>query len=160
MKKLPSKLFLNCDIPESGDVGFFDIIPEGFCHVVDLYLSEETVAEGNSIEKAAQFFDKAANWDAFCRKLFLSFEEDSEEHGTVMEYFEFYQEEVPEVFGVEDVSALSFAEMVNHLAFKSMASHGLGDAQQFVVDFTLGYDQLLCVKFDGESNYLDIAWES
>lgn len=160
MKKLPSKLFTNCDIPESGDVGFYDIVPEGFNHAVHLYLSEQTVAEDNAIEKAAQFFDKAAHWDAFCRKIFLSLDKEGEEFETVEEYFEFYKEEVPEIFGVEDVSALSLADMVNHLVFNSMASHESGDEQHFVIDFTLGYDQILCIEFDNEYSYAHISWES
>lgn len=160
MKKLPSKLFADCDIPVSGDVGFYDIIPEGFKHEVYLYLGEETVVDDKAIEKAAQFFDKAVYWDGFCRKTLLSFEEDSEEHETITQYFEFYKDEVPVVFDVEDVSALSLADMVSRLIFKSMASHEDGDEQHFVVDITLGYDQLLYVNFDSESNYVNITWES
>lgn len=160
MKKLPSKLFANCNIPESGDMGFYNIIPEGFNHEVFLYLSEETVADNKAIEKAAQFFDKAVYWDTFCRKTFLSFDEESEEYKTVEAYFNCYKDEVPNVFNVEDVSVLSLADMVNHLIFLSMASHGNGEEQHFVVDFTLGYDQILCVSFDSKQNYMYISWES
>lgn len=153
-------MFANCDIPQSGDAGFYDIVPEGFSHAVDLYLSEETIADNNAIENAAQFFDKAVHWDSFCRKTFLSLNKGFEEFKTVKEYFEFYKEEVPEVFGVEDVSALSLADMVSCLVFKSMASHESGDEQIFIVDFTLGYDQLLCVAFDKEYRSISISWES
>lgn len=159
-KKLPSKLFSNCNIPESGDMGVFDLIPEGFSHEVNLYLSKETLADDKAIEKAAQFFDKAVYWDSECRKIFLSFVKESEEYETVEEYFNFYKDEVPDVFEVEDVSTLSLADMVNCLIFKSMASHENGDEQHFVVDFTLGYDQILCVRFDCEYNYMYISWDS
>lgn len=160
MKKLPSKLFADCSIPESGDIGFYNIIPEGFSHEVDLYLSEETVADNKAIEKAAQFFDKAVYWDTACRKIFLSFDKESEEYETVKEYFNFYRDEVPDVFEVEDVSILSLVDMVDCLIFKSMASHENGGEQHFVVDFTLGYDQILCVSFDCEHNYMYISWDS
>lgn len=153
-------MFADCELPASGDVGFFDIIPEGFKHEVYLYLGEETVADDKAIETAAQFFDKAVYWDSFCRKIFLSFEEDSEEYETITQYFEFYTDEVPDVFDIDDVSALSLADMVSRLIFKSMASHENGDEQHFVVDFTLGYDQLLCVNFDSESHYVNVSWES
>lgn len=160
MKTLPSRLFPNCELPENDDVGFYDIIPEGFNHEIYLYLSKETVADDEAVKKSAEFFDKVLHWDTFCREIFLSFDEDSEEHRTVKEYFAFYKEEIPEVFNTEDISALSLADMVNHLKLQSMASHESGDAQNFVVDFTLGYDQILCVKFNNEGNYLSISWES
>lgn len=160
MKKLPSELFANCDIPKSGDVGFYDIIPEGFSHEVYLYISGETVSDDKAIEKAAQFFDRAVYWDAVCREIFLFLDEESEEYRTVGAFFEFYKDEIPEVFEAEDVSSLSLADMVNRLAFKSMASHANGDEQSFIVDYTLGYDQVLCVKFDSKCNYESIAWES
>lgn len=160
MIQLPSKLFPNCDIPESGDAGFYDIIPEGFHHAVNLYLSEGTVAEFEAIEKAAQFFDKAAFWNTFCRNILISFEEGSEEYQIVAEYFEFYKDEVPEVFDVEDASVLTLTEMVDLLTLESMASHENGVEQHFVVDFTLGYDQILCVIFDNANNYKNISWDS
>lgn len=160
MKKLPSKLFANCDIPESGDVGFYDIIPEGFEHEVFLYLGEETVEDDKATEKAAQFFDKAVHWDSYCRETFLSYPKDSKEYETITQYFEFYKDEAPEVFGVEDISTLSLTDMVNCLLFKTMASHESGNEQHFVIDFTLGYDQLLCANFDGESNLVSVSQES
>lgn len=160
MRKLQSKLFPNCELPESGDIGFYDRIPNGFHHEVYLYLSEETVADHTATEKAAEFFDKAPEWDVFCRKTFLSFEEESAEHKTVKEYFDCYKEEIPEAFGAEDVSALTLTDMINLLKFKSMASHGSGEEQSFIVDFTLGYDQILCVKFNIDEKVDSIAWES
>lgn len=160
MKELPSKLFANCIIPESGDMGVYDIIPEGFSQEVELYLSEETIADDKAIKKAAKFFDKVAYWDSKCRKLIRSFDKENEEYETIEEYFNFYKDEAPELFEVDDVSALTFSDMVKCLTLKSMASHENGEDQYFVVDFTLGDDQILCFSFDNKYEYMDISWES
>lgn len=160
MKILPSKLFRNCSIPESGDMGVYDIIPEGFSQEIELYLSEETISDDKAIARAAKFFDKVVYLDKKCRKIMLSCNDESEENETIVEYFNFYKDEAPDVFEVDDVSTLSLEDMVNFLTLKGMASHENGDDQYFVVDFTLGEDQILCISFDNEYNYMDISWES
>ncbi|MDL2233462.1 DUF2004 domain-containing protein [Ruminococcaceae bacterium OttesenSCG-928-L11] len=160
MKSLPSKLFPGCTFSPNKDVGFYDITPAGFEHVISLYLGRETVKEDAAIGRAAVFFDRAAHWDTFCREAFLAAEEGGEDEEMIAEYFDFYREEVPEVFGVEDVSALSLPEMVKSLTLAGMATHGSGPEQRFNVDFTLGYDQLLCVYFNSDGEFDRIAWES
>lgn len=176
MKKLPSSLFPNCEFANENGAGFFEIIPHGFDHEVSIYLSAETVRDDKAVERAAAFFDKAAHWDTLCRKLILSFEEDSEDYETVEEFFEFYKDEAPEVFSKDfdfskdeapevfsagDVSSLSLEAMVSFLRFKGMGAHEGGmEEENYVVDFTLGYDWILCVTFDSESNFDYISWES
>lgn len=160
MKQFPSKLFPNCQYSGEDDIGFYDTIPQGFDHAVSLYLGKETVKDDKAVEKAAAFFDQAAHWDSLCRSIFLAIEEYAEGDETVEEYFDFYKEEVPEVFDTEDVDALSLEDMVNKLELVSMASHESGNEQNFVVDFTLGYDQILCAEFDSNSEFQFIAWES
>lgn len=160
MQTLPSKLFPRCTFSPDKDAGFYDITPKGFDHVVSLYLGSETVKDDEAIAKAAQFFDRLSEWDDFCRNVFISAEKGSEDNVMVMEYFNFYREEVPQVFGVEDAASLSLADMVKSLSLSHMGTHGSGAEQRFNVDFTLGYDQLLCAYFDSESNLDHIAWES
>lgn len=160
MKALPSKLFPNCSFSTDEDAGFYDIIPNGFNHVVSLYLGSETVKDDEAIEKAAAFFDRIHEWNAFCRNAFITAEQNSEDFEMTAEYFSFYKDEVPEVFGVDDASGLSLADMVKSLQLSHMGTHGSGADQRYNVDFTLGYDQLLCVYFDSESNFDHIAWES
>ena len=160
MKTLPSRLFPNCAFSAEEAAGFYDIIPQGYTKVVSLFLSKETVADDEAIQKAAVFFDRVQEWDAFGRAAFLSAEEGSEDDEMVAEYFDFYKEEAPDVFGDVDISALTLADMVNGLELCGMATHGCGEGQHFVVDFTLGYDQMLCVSFDVNSECKNIAWES
>lgn len=160
MKTLPSKLFTNCSFSADKDAGFYDTIPLGYDHPVSLYLGEETVKNDEAIERAAIFFDRIAEWDNFCREAFISVKEDSEDVEMIGEYFSFYQDEVPEVFGVDNVSLLSLPDMVKKLTLKQMATHGIGTEQYFTIDFTLGYDQLLCAYFDCNSNLDHLAWES
>ena len=160
MKTLPSKLFPNCSFPSDKGVGFYDITPEGFNHVISLYLGSETVKDDEAIAKAADFFDKASEWDSFCRDAFLSVPEDSDDYKMILEYFSFYKDEVPEVFGVPDASVLSLSDMVRCLILSHMGTHGIGSEQKYNVDFTLGYDQLLCVYFDCDGTFDHIAWES
>lgn len=160
MKTLPSKLFPNCSFSQDKDAGFYDIIPNGFHHAVSLYLGSETVKDDEAIESAANFFDRIHEWNDFCRNAFLIVEQDSEDFEMIAEYFSFYKDEVPAVFGVEDTSDLSLADMVSSLQLSHMGTHGSGTDQRYNVDFTLGYDQLLCVYFDSEINFNHIAWES
>jgi len=159
MKTLPSKCFPSCEFSQDSDAGFYDIIPQGYEHVVSLYLGKETVKNDDAIENAGAFFDKVHEWDVFCRN-FLSAEKDSEDAEMIAEYFSFYKDEVPEVFDSSDVSVLTLSDMVNCLKLSHMGTHGSGKDQQFNVDFTLGYDQLLCVYFDSNSEFDHIAWES
>ncbi|MGI6153254.1 MAG: hypothetical protein ACOYJB_05375 [Christensenellaceae bacterium] len=160
MKTLPSRLFPNCTFSAEKSAGFYDITPEGFDHVVSLFLDDEAVKDDKAIENAARFFDRVHEWDAFGRNAFMSAEEGSEDADMIQEYFDFFREEVPEVFDAEDVAALSVPDMVKKLKLRGMAACGNGDAQTFWVDFTLGYDQLLCVHFNHESKFDHIAWES
>lgn len=62
------------------------------------------------------------------------------------------------MFEAYKTKALTLADKVNLLQFKGMASHGFGDGQTFVVDFTLGYDQILCIEFHSDFEYSNIAW--
>ena len=160
MKTLPSKVFPQCEFSQEKDIGFYNITPQGYEHIISLYLSKETVKDDVSIAKAADFFDKLHHWDTFCRDVFASVEEDGEDAEMIAEYFDFYKEEVPEVFGDSDISKLSIADMIKSLKLVNMSSHGSENTQKFVVDFTLGYDQILCVHFDNDSNLNYIAWES
>ena len=160
MKILPSKLFPGCTFSPEDDAGFYDITPKGFDHVVSLYLGSETTKNDDAVKKAAQFFDRVSEWDEFCRRAFIAAEEGSEEYVMIMEYFDFYREEVPQVFGTEDVFTLSLPEMVKGLVLNHMGAHGSGTEQRFNVDFTLGYDQLLSVYFDSDSRFDHMAWES
>lgn len=160
MKTLPSKLFPNCSFSTKEDAGFYDVTPVGFNHVVSLYLSSETVKDDASIAKAAAFFDRLHEWNDFCRNAFISANQDSEDSEMIKEYFNFYKEEVPEVFEVEDPSELSLAGMVQTLQLAGMGTHGSGAGQHYHVDFTLGYDQLLSVYFDSDGNFDHMAWES
>lgn len=160
MKVLPSKLFPNCSFSPDKDAGFYDITPKGFEHAVSLYLGSETVKDDMAIENAARFFDRVNEWNSFCRDMFQSVQECSADFNMVMEYFDFYRDQVPEVFGVADAEALSLPEMVNCLKLDHMGTHGSGSGQEYHVDFTLGYDQLLCVYFDSESKFNHMAWES
>lgn len=160
MKTLPSKLFPNCTFSPDDDAGFYDITPAGFDHVVSLYLGGETVKDDQAIARAAAFFDRVTEWDALCRRAFASAPKDSEDYEMVMEYFDFYKDEVPEVFGVDDASTLSLADMIKCLKLAHMGTHGSSDKQVFNVDFTLGYDQLLCGYFDNAGKLDHIAWES
>lgn len=156
MKELQSELFSNLAIPENEDFGLYETVPEGFDNKVSLFISEKTITNDTALKKAGEFFDKAVYWDAYCRKLFIENSADSDVEG----YFEFYKEEVPEVFEAYKTKALTLADKVNLLQFKGMASHSCEDEQTFVVDFTLGYDQILCVEFNSDFEYSSIAWES
>lgn len=160
MDTLPSKLFPGLAIPQNTDVGFYDTVPEGFQHPVRLYLSLKTVQDNSALTTAGQFFDRVKEWDTLCRGAFLNTERDSEDWEMVQEYFDFYKDEAPEVFGVPCPEGLTLDQMVNSLALQSMASHGSGKGQYFVVDFTLGYDQLLCAYFKKDFCLDHIAWES
>ncbi|MEG0328398.1 MAG: DUF2004 domain-containing protein [Erysipelothrix sp.] len=77
----------------------------------------------------------------------------------VRDYFEFYLEEIPEVFEVDNPQNLSQSEMTDCLKVHAVASHCNGEHQFFVIDYTLGYDQLLALKFD-KGGIIQIAWES
>ena len=158
MKTLPSKLFPGCAFSGAEAAGFYDIIPQGYDHVVSLYLAKETVQDETTIANAAVFFDKLPQWDSFCRNAFLA--ADDEDSEMITEYFAFYQEEAPEVFGVAEPEALSLTDMVNRLVLSHMGAHGKGNDQCFNVDFTLGYDQLLSVYFDSDGGFDHMAWES
>lgn len=160
MKTLPSVRFPNCTFPPEQDAGFYDIVPDGFANAVSLYLGSDTVTDDAAIAKAGAFFDRLLEWDVFCRNTFASAEKGSEDYELIMEYFGFYQEEVPEVFGTGNVVGLSLEDMVKCLTLAHMGTHGSGAEQSFNVDFTLGYDQLLCVYFNSDSSFNHIAWES
>lgn len=160
MKTLPSKLFPDCSFTSDEDAGFYDITPEGFNHIVSLYLSIEVVKDDKLIVKAAAFFDRLHEWNDFCRTALMSAEQKSEEFETIMEYFSFYKEEAPEVFGEGNVPDLSLADMVKSLQLSHMGTHGSGAEQRYNVDFTLGYDQLLTIYFDSDCTFERIAWES
>lgn len=156
MKVLQSKLFSNLEIPENEDFGLYEIVPKGFDNEVSLFISEKTITNDTALKKAGEFFDKAVYWNTYCRKLFIENSADS----SVKEYFEFYKEEVPEVFEAYNTKTLTLADKVNLLQFTGMASHDCDDEQTFVVDFTLGYDQILCVEFDSHFKFSNIAWEN
>lgn len=156
MKELQSELFSNLSIPEDEDFGLYETVPKGFDNEVSLFISKKTIMNDTALKKAGEFFDKADYWNIYCRKLFIENSADSD----VEEYFEFFEEEVPEVFEAYRTKALTLADKVNLLQFKGMASHGFGNGQTFVVDFTLGYDQILCVEFHSDFEYSNIAWES
>ena len=160
MKTLPSALFPNCTFTAEEAAGFYDVIPQGYTRAVALYLSTDTVKDDDAIAKAAAFFDRVHEWDAFGKNAFLCAGEDAEDADMVAEYFDFYREEAPDVFDVEDVAALSLSDMVARLQLSGMGTHGSGVKQVFNVDFTLGYDQLLSVYFDGDSKFSHMAWES
>lgn len=155
-KKLPSKLFPNCSF-EAGEHAYFqDIIPEGFTNAVRIHLGTETTENEEAVIKAAEFFDKIREWDTLCRSMFLSAEEGS----TVTEYFEFYKEELQDVLDEPEISDMSLNDMVKSLKLSNMFSNGSGLEQEFTVDFTAEFDQILCVRFDSESNFKSIDWES
>ena len=160
MKILPSKLFPGCELNTDKDSGFYDIIPQGFEHEVSLFISCETAKSDAAIAKAAAFFDKLHEWNTLCKNAFLAAEEGSEDGDMIAEYFEFYKEEAPEVFGDADPDDLFLPDMLELLALGNMASHGAGEEQIFNVDFTLGFDQLLCAYFNSDFDLDHIAWES
>jgi len=155
MKVLPSRLFPGCEFDDSEGIGFYDITPTGFDHVVSLYISDETVGDDAAIARAGAFFDEIVRWDQECRQLFSTTENEA-----VTSYFDFHRDEVPDVFGVPDAESLSLADMVGCLALEGMASHGDAEHQQFVVDFTLGCDEILCVFYTSDWQVDHIAWES
>ncbi len=155
MGKYLSKLFGELEIPENEDEGFYDIVPKGFDEVVNLYIGIGTVQDKEAIIKAIEFFDRAVNLDIECRKIFLSSEND-----IVEEYFDFFKEESPEVFNTDDCSKLTLEEMVKKLKFHQMASHDNGEEQEFVVDFTLDPEEMLCVKFNDKFEFKSVDWES
>jgi hypothetical protein len=134
--------------------------PLGFDHHVSLYLGTETVASDEAIAKAGAFFDQVLAWDRLGRGLFASTEPGSEDSLMINDYFQVYVDELPEVFDADDPSKLSLTEKIESLWLKHMGTHGNGDEQIFHVDFTLGYDQLLCVYFDSNMDATHIAWES
>ena len=156
MKELQSELFSNLTIPEDEDFGLYETVPKGFDNEVSLFISKDTITNDTALKKAGEFFDNAVYWNTYCRKLFIENSADSDVEG----YFEFFEEEVPEVFEAYKTKTLILADKVNLLQFEGMASHGFGDEQTFVVDFTLGYDQILCVEFQSDFEYSNIAWES
>lgn len=79
---------------------------------------------------------------------------------TISEYIDFYLEEVPDIFETDTPNNLSMREKIERLQLKGMSSHGDKENQHFVVEFTLGYDQLLCVNFDSDLIPKSIIWES
>lgn len=156
MKTLPSELFPGCTFSADGDAGFYDI--DSIFKGVSLYLGSETVKSDEAIEKAARFFDNIAEWDMLCREdVFLMAEDEDAE--MIREYFSFYMEEAPEVFG-ENPGELTLEDMVGSLTLCHMGTHDAGIHQRYNVDFTLGYDQLLSVYFDSDYNVDHVAWES
>lgn len=160
MPTFPSKLFPNCEYSSNKDAGFFNITPVGYAHPVRLFLGSETTNDKNAIAKAAEFFDNIHKWDVFCRHYFTNANSSEEDKAEVQEYFDFYLEEVPQVFNTPAPQDLALSQKVNSLVLTAMASHGNGEAQTFVVDFTLGYDQLLCIYFNANGEFKCQAWES
>ena len=92
MKILPSVIFPSCSFSGDKDVGFYDTVPNGFDQPVSLYLIRGIVKDDDAIFKASAFFDLVLKWDDFCRNIFVSVSEGSEDHKMVMEYFEFYRD--------------------------------------------------------------------
>ncbi len=156
MKKIQSKLFSNLEILENEDFGLYGTVPSGFDNEVSLFISEDTVTNDIALNKAIEFFDKANHWNTYCRNLFIENSEDS----VVKDYFDFYKEEIPEVFEADNLKMLSLSDMVNLLKLTGMSSHNSESEQIFIVDFTLGYDQLLSLSFNADIEFRNIAWES
>lgn len=155
MKRLPCRLFPKC-MYESGEDAFFEnCVPLGFRQPISLYLSTETTVSPLSVNRAAAFFDQVSHWDTYCRKIFLSFKKGSEEAALVEEYCGFFRKEFE-----KDLGRLTTEELVKRFRFKGMASHERGTDQRFVVDFTLGFHQVLCVQFDCNQKYIGISWDS
>lgn len=156
MKKIQSKLFSNLEIPENEDFGLYGTVPDGFDNEVSLFISEDTIARDTALNKAIEFFDKANYWNIHCRNILIENSGDSD----VKDYFDFYKEEVPEVFEIDNVEMLTISDMVNLLKLTGMSSHNSASDQILAVDFTLGYDQLLSVSFNADIEFRNIAWES
>ncbi len=148
MDKFNSKLFGELEIPRDEDFGFYDTVP-------NLYIGLGTVENDEAMNRAIEFFDKAKEIEVECRKIFLA-----NEDSLIEEYFEYFKDEAPEVFNCKNVDSLTLSEMINMLKFTTIASHENGDDQSFNVDFTLGYDQILCVVFDSNYQFDYISWES
>lgn len=120
-----------------------------------MYVSEVTIKNEESLKKFALFLENLQSYFLKSKEI-LSSSDDSD----IDEFFDFYKEEIPEVFGQTPPVTLTKKQLVKLLRLKGIATHGAGADQQFVLDFTLGYDQLLCVKYDANLQFSNIAWES
>ncbi len=158
MRKIISKLFGVLECSDTEDVGFYDITPIGFSHEVFIYLGSGVTASEAAVDSAVSFLDDLASIDLKCREI-IENEYANVEDATVQEYFDFYKENVPAVFNTLDISSLTIKEMIDKLVIHQIGIHK-DDEIEYVVDYTLGYDQLLCVKFDEKKEFENIAWES
>lgn len=137
------------------DMGFTDIyVPFLDYPIHHIYISEETAAN----EKALEAFDKFLNNLEMRINEGYSILKETDDSDFVS-YFEFFQEEVPDVFEIDNSQTLSKEDKVEYLKVCGLASHGSEDNQYFVIDFTIGYDQLLALKFN-KTTEVEIAWES
>lgn len=154
MKTLPCRLFPKCMFESGEDAIFENCVPLGFHQPISLYLSTATTTSPLSVKRAAAFFDRVSHWDTYCRKILLSYKKNSRESTLVEEYCEFFRKEFE-----KDLGRLTKEELVKRLRFKGMASHKKGSDQRLVVEFTLGFHQVLCVQFDCNENYIGISWD-
>ncbi len=158
LKTVKSKLFGTLEYQATENTGFSGIAPVGFDNEVFVYFGSDTTANDEAVDNAIRFIDDLVNIDLKCREIIENIAKLGEDL-TVDEYFEFYKEEVPDVFGVSDISELSTKAMVDKLVLCSVAAHNTDDVQ-YVVDYTLGYDQLLCINFNHNKEFSHISWES
>lgn len=155
METLSSRVFPHCTYKKGEEAVFSDLHLLGYAKPVSLYLSAETTGDDRSAKNAAAFFDQVRDWDKLCRKIFLSFHPGSEEYALLEGYFKFFREEFP-----KDLGDASRADLVKRLRLKGMAAHEQGDNQRFVVDFTLGYFQILCAQFDHAHKFTGLSWDN
>ncbi|MFV0393896.1 MAG: hypothetical protein ACK5LC_05825 [Coprobacillaceae bacterium] len=157
MKRIESKIFGIFEVDDSKDVGIFKDMNNNLLerNISHLYISKSTLSDDDSINKTITFFDNIDQWNQIGRQYL---EESNDEE--INKYFDFYIEEVPEVFKTNEPKKLTKKEKINSLILYSMASHGSKKEQKFVLNFTLGYDQILCLKFDTEFKIIGVAWES
>ncbi len=156
MININSKVFGTLTIEAKDDDGFFDgVSPKNFHANINIYIENEVIKCEKSLEKVTQFLDNIDDIDLICRE---KFNEDKSE--MVTSYFDFFKEEAPDVFGTDEVSELTLHQMVSKLELVGINCHETTEGLLIVVDYSLGYDQLLCVSFDGNHTLLDISWES
>ncbi len=154
--EINSSTFGVLTIDSKDEDAFFDNVSSKNFHAnVNIYIDNEVIKCEKSLEKVTGFLDNIDDIDLICR---AKFNEDKSE--MVTSYFDFFKEEAPDVFGTDEVSELTLHQMVSKLELVGINCHETTEGLLIVVDYSLGYDQLLCVNFDGNHTLLDIGWES
>ncbi len=154
--EINSSTFGVLTIDSKDEDAFFDnVSPKNFHANVNIYIDNEVIKCQKSLEKVTGFLDNIDDIDLFCRAKF-----NEDKSAFVTDYFNFFKEEASDVFGSEDVSCLTLSKMVSKLELVGINCHETTEGLQIVVDYSLGYDQLLCAAFDREYTLLNLSWES